>query len=112
MDSSEELAALAERVESLSGPDMDMVIESEIDRLIAASHTGPRTVPIYTSNLNWALTLVPEGYEWQVGFTTHDFRGTASIWQGVEGDGEWSAAAATPALALCAAALRARAQVS
>jgi hypothetical protein len=54
-----------------------------------------------------AMTLVPEGMDWQVGHgieTEHGGRPSNYAWCG-EGEGELRFAA-TPALALCAAALR------
>lgn len=62
-------------------------------------------VPRYTASIDAAMTLVPEGHDWL--FNT---RGVYShVWEPKEvGDGYWQARAATPALALCAAALRAQ----
>ena len=64
--------------------------------------------PRYTSSLDAAMTLVPEGWLWQVELIGHQTKGrigAAMAWlkhRQVE-----HGQAATPALALCAAALRA-----
>lgn len=71
----------------------------------------------YTTSLDAAVTLVPEGWAWFVEWIGTPFReGTARLWipsqrtKGLHSEQETSAAE-TPALALCAAALRARAAV-
>ena len=66
------------------------------------SHGVP--LPNFTGSIDAALTLVPEGAEFAVG-RTHDNRGIACIWVG---DDEFSEEGETPALSLCAAALKAR----
>jgi hypothetical protein len=69
--------------------------------------TYDRYVPRYTASLDAALTLVPEGWEWTVRGRPHG-DGLASIGRAWE-SGSDTVIAATPALALCIAALRARA---
>jgi hypothetical protein len=70
--------------------------------------------PAYTRSLDAAVTLVPEGWYWRAGHGV--------LWPGwahlnrkhpdhCEREDEHSAHAATPALALCAAALKARSQL-
>lgn len=60
--------------------------------------------PAYTTSLDAALTLVPEGSDW----TLHRVNDGLTIWADVGPIKEaWGN---TPALALCIAALRARAQ--
>jgi len=68
-----------------------------------------------TASVDEALTLVPEGHAWKAG------RSSLGAWAEVcadDGSGEidedrhWIAEAATPALALCIAALKARALLS
>lgn len=115
-----ELAAACERA---SGPDRDidsLIKEAIGDSWDYSADWGPRENcrPVgkaYTALLDAALAIVPHGYHWQIG-------------NGVEADGPFAAeyidqpyawcsreptgelvSAATPALALCAAALRARA---
>lgn len=108
--SRDELLALAERVMALTGPDR------EADARIA----GKAYAPAYTASIDAAMTLVPEGWNWMAGernqglcraYVENDkpaFVGFSSqknpkrIWHEVT--------AATPALALTAAALLARAE--
>ena len=102
------LAALIERVETATGPDRD------IDFAVAAavgwpdsphSHQHARR---YTEHLDAAVSLVPEGwgYELRRGHSG-ERRALCRMW---DGRGIWTGGtvAATPALALVAAALRAR----
>ena len=71
-------------------------------------------VPHYTASLDAALTLVPEGWAWFVQHIGKPFTtGSARLWipaqwtQGIPKE-QFVNEAATPALALCIAALRAR----
>lgn len=64
---------------------------------------GWREAPAYTASLDAAMTLVPEGYDWAVFRTNGGL--TVHAWCGSRED----VFAATPALALTAACLRARA---
>lgn len=77
---------------------------------------GPHyKAPTFTASIDEALTLVPEGLVWNV-MTDFGLPGRARLWgeipagavpdRGVSADGN------TPALALCAAALKARAGAS
>jgi hypothetical protein len=122
------LAALAERVESAQGPDreLDAKIVAAIGSVAIPWHhcgvavaqwrepsgvegaggvsTASRYVPLYTASLDAAVALVPIG--WERGFShdpPHQAVGRANKW----GEHSIEARAATPALALCAAALRA-----
>jgi len=65
----------------------------------------------YTASIDAALTLVPEGCGWEIYNTTCD---QPKVWAKVYGwpgcDEAARANATTPALALCIAALRARAR--
>ncbi len=65
-------------------------------------------IKAYTASLDAALTLVPEGWQWVV---SQQFGQPFAGCGGSPTDGwlAWHVDAATPALALCAAALRARA---
>ena len=69
-------------------------------------------VPFFSTSLDDALTLVPEGIEWSVERRySKSFRPAyASIWSPGAKDVDFhaNATAATPALALCIAALKAR----
>lgn len=111
-----ELAAACERA---GGPDRELDVE-------IASHFGFRVVdeghplgrqcydadhrsvrlPAYTASLDAAMTLVPEG--WHTFMATEDRHSHNWSWS-LRGGFGWKAQAraATPALALCAAALRA-----
>jgi hypothetical protein len=121
-----ELLQLAERCEKAEGPDRatDHAIYEAV--IIALGHTitrsdegfrveprgcdyfttiTPAMVLAYTSSLDAALTLVPEGCNWSA-----ESDGSAHVWKGGDYYADISeyGKAATPALALCAAALRAR----
>ena len=76
-----------------------------------------QSMPSPTSSLDAALTLVPEGDDvfWRVGHDQHDpsgFRAQVLLASRAEPRDGFFAVADAPALALCAAALRARAAVS
>jgi hypothetical protein len=62
--------------------------------------------PAYTASLDAALSLVPEGYSFLVG--SGDQLGPPWAWVGTDPEHVKGESAATPALALCAASLRAR----
>lgn len=68
-----------------------------------------RTLPSPTASLDAALTLVPETYDWRLRHTNGGLTNHAKV----GGNGrEYERFAETPALALCAAALRARAAIA
>ena len=118
-----DLLKLADRVEALDGPDREVDVEVALctgweNRLGAkqewlkpngfASTEGP---PYFTASLDAAMTLVPDGWLWEVG--NYAAKGDATVthpnynpdtYNGIQ---VW-VEAKTPALALCAAALRAR----
>ncbi len=69
-------------------------------------------LPRYTVSIDAALILVPEGHEWETGSNLENQKGWAKV-----GDNVWDECfedivviAATPALALCIAALKASEQ--
>lgn len=116
------LQDLAERIEAADGPDREL--DGDIAEAVGAvppfvhrrdspewgSWSGGRDhwdAPAYTGSLDAAVTLVPEGYSFNLG---NDVRGWADVWFDVPVyDGKpYEGRAATPALALCAASLRAR----
>ncbi len=117
------LLALAERCEQATGPDkeLDFTIDGfmlkhgpETDRI-----RNPRYVLPYTASLDAAVTLVPEGWRWKA-ILRDSIRGE-NTGEGYVHNGRlhmtgdyrgFSNFAATPALALCAAALRARAAMA
>lgn len=108
-----EILKLAERCEAASGA--NYALEREIAEAVGhpsakasgfqMQYEGVR-LPSYTASLDAAMTLVPEGCD--VTLDVEKGRGGAIVFDdlGVEGIGRSSAA--TPALALCAASLRAR----
>lgn len=104
------LMELAERCEAAEGPDRELEMDiAEALGLTATNEFGDTVfirrgsgfIPLrITASLDAAMTLVPGRYEWGVAST-----GEAECWCG---DGKDIAIrAATPSLALCAAALRA-----
>jgi hypothetical protein len=62
---------------------------------------GRSVAPEFTTSLDAALTLVPEGWWWGIAST-----GEARIWE-IEKPGQFTAKAASPAMAICSAALKA-----
>lgn len=108
---------LAERCEAATGPDWSL--DCDIARARGYHVPNPPTggglavptgsLPRFTASLDAAMTLVPEGWFWRVGHSTL-YDGWAAL-NRVHPDhcnreDEAFAKAATPALALCAAALR------
>ena len=100
-----DLIALAKACERATGP--DGALERAIDRALYGSIMA--TDHRYTASLDAAMTLVPEGEGFEL-LTMHG-KPTAFVSAGAAID--WcdgnTVEAATPALALCAAALKARA---
>lgn len=109
----ERLVELAERCEAATGPDR------ELDYLIAKAIGGYRfgdalhgAMSRFTESLDAAMSLVPEGLCWRLGVNGNPkaklLGGSAAAILGDDfGTDISKAGAATPALALCAAALRA-----
>ena len=64
--------------------------------------------PAFTTSIDAALTLVPEGWRWDIGPWDDQIR--AEIWNHTEDETkeQYCGFASTPALALCIAALKAR----
>lgn len=118
-----ELLALAERVEKLSGPCEAVDLEiARIQRVVCLRRNAEDTANEefthwrYTASLNAAMSLVPEGAEWDL---EGDFerKGNSGYHCGMNwyADGYYPhvwVSAATPALAITAAALRARASIT
>jgi hypothetical protein len=99
------LLELAERCEKATGPDFDLsfaIWQAAIEPIAPSSRQ-----PDYTASLDAAMTLVPEGAELVTLVLINSAGRMPSA--GIDG-GEHISHAATPALALCAAALRARAK--
>ena len=133
-----DLSQLIERVEAATGPDrrIDAAIWYAVIEKPLPGEKRDRDVigrwPAYTASLDAAMTLVPEGARWTmrtrhpgdkhrnvnayfVHLESHDFKsvtwGKGENWITDRVNGwDVSAWAATPALALVAASLKARAQ--
>ena len=93
---------LIHRIQAASGP--DRLIDFDIALLVGTkTRNGSINIaPHFTASIDAALTLVPEGMQWSI----KNQRSPKSVAQvGAFHEGS----AATPALALCAAALRAHA---
>jgi hypothetical protein len=123
MTGKDELIALAERVEALTGPDrqLDRAIHQTVDNRIDPetmyeTPTGWRDcetarliakTPAFTASLDAAMSLVPEAW---VSVHGWDYPNSANrvIFMDDDGDRQFRGRATTPALALTAAALRAR----
>jgi hypothetical protein len=116
---SDDLLKLGERCEAAAGSDR------ELDREIARSidlFAGTRAsydlnivmVPKYTLSVDAAMSLVPEGCAWTLYSDGPTCIASAEIGPHPTGgqlmQAQWSGEGETPALALCAAALRARAR--
>lgn len=113
LDQGATLLELAERCEKATGP--DRVLDGDIAEALGFrvknvahqviyTHAGlpGSTSPLrYTASIDAAMTLVPEGAEWSL-----DSAGVYAVVNHKPG------AAATPAIALCIAALKARAERS
>jgi hypothetical protein len=135
MTDSTTLLALAERCEDAAGPDreLDVAIARALDwkplyrddyskwwppaavadareRKRSILHHPTQPLPMFTASLDAAVTLVPDGCDWHVQANPS----VGACWASVGGPIKQRISsdvrkAATPALALCAAALRARA---
>lgn len=107
-----DLIALAERVEALTGPCRETdkaIMDALVKHGVMAFRVGLDNFRV-TASLDAAMSLVPEGSMWACG--NHDnYRETPWAWclaPGMSWDDADNFFAATPALALTAAALRAR----
>lgn len=134
--SAEELLQLAEKVEGLSGPNRDVDVLIALAQPETFFNAGPRyagaedrigkrmpdgdhipgqdehmLVPAYTASLDAAMTLVPEdALTWHAGKHLKTGEGQAYVLVPDRRDPLY-VVTATPALALTAAALRARASL-
>jgi len=107
-------AELIAKLEAAEGPSREL--DAEIDILALESgwreerYMTPDTTPHYTSSIDAALTLVPEGLRWRVSYVpVHQFA-SASVADGSilsPNTKEWEGKHTTPASALCIAALKA-----
>lgn len=126
-DLREKLEGLAERCEAATGPDREL--DAEIGRSVGASpkrkniHKRGHYIdgqpvlsrikdvyPPYTASLDAAMSLVPEGADYRISRVQVREGVRAIVWG--ERNAGYDADAATPALALTAACLRARAIAS
>jgi len=88
------------------------VLDQAIAKLVLPADILARVVPPpYTASIDAALTLVPEGLRWRVSGVPAADKAFASCATGSIMDPatkEWDGIHATPAIALCTAALKAR----
>lgn len=133
-----DLLSLAARVEAAEGPERELDVQIAVaidwrwpdweegestargqaekhglpwlvERVIRGYASVWRNMPHFTASLDAAMTLVPVGFGFVVHGPSDDqfHAGCAPLWPDAWGEDR---KAATPALALCAASLRARAQ--
>lgn len=124
------LLSLAERCEAATGPDRELDGEIAlasgwtfvkmkgdaqpywrkpgVTDYFSRERSGP---PRYTESLDSALTLVPEGMEWLVRTPSKNAISNKTQFYANVGNQVGEAHAETAALALCAAALKARAEM-
>jgi len=115
----DELIALAERVEALTGPDREVAHDVlracgwTTEGAFVFNPNGIRhmaAIPDPTASLDAAMSLVPEGWVSVHGWD-YPNRASRAIFMDDDGDQLFRGRAATPALALTAAALRAIAKI-
>jgi hypothetical protein len=107
----ERLVELAERCEAATGPDrlfdaeIYVALDGERENVDALAINGQvgSWVPEFTASLDAAMQLVPEGWDSSLHANVGE-QSRARVYSSA-GDSRWSYAS-TPALALCAAALR------
>lgn len=97
------LEALIAKLEAATGPDRD--VDWKITLVVSPAGFRYHDCPAYTASLDAAQALVPEGYAWHCGCEI-DLTPFARVFGH---DLHEEECAATPALALCIASLRARA---
>ncbi len=97
-----EMEALIQRVEAAEGPDREL--DGEIHGIPSAACCDWDDVPHYTASLDAAASLIPEGYDWILERTNGGLTICARVGHNDPDRNSWGD---TPALALCAAALRA-----
>jgi hypothetical protein len=133
-----DLHSLAARAEAAEGPDreLDMIIAEAVGWVHRSGAPYPHVLawerPAYTASLDAALTLVPEGWQvaaleqnWRTGLWRAQLipvpsatliaafdRGETVGWNTADAPDSGTGGIVTPALALVAAALRARAALT
>ena len=104
----EELTKLAERVEALTEKCWDT--DDLIYAALGFDNEGYRGSPDYTADLDAAMSLVPEGWGGAIHFSENRLHSTVKLGRSYPTNVQAFGEAATPALALTAAALRALAE--
>lgn len=107
---------LIARIESATGPDreLDCRIWCAVERQNfdvcrqVVPNFGEWLAPSYTASIDAALSLVPDGHQWSLSECAMPDRYYAGLGSRKASGRSFVAQAATPALALCAAALKAR----
>jgi hypothetical protein len=87
----------------------DRVLDFRIMKMAMPLRLTP--IPRYTSSIDAALSLVPDGLRWRVAMVPVHTFASASISDGSilsPNTQEWEAHHTTPAIAICIAALKAR----
>lgn len=97
---------LSNRVMALEGP--SFAIEQEIGRLINPQATRLSVFPAYTVDLNAAMSLVPEGWGVMLHVSENGLHSNVCLARSYPTNLAAYGEAKSPALALCAAALKAR----
>lgn len=109
---SDDLLKLAERCEAASGPDRELDRDIELAFPYEDAKHLQFGLPQYTGSIDWAKTLVPVGCAWILYSDGPTYIASAEIGLHPSGgqlmQAQWSGAGEAPALALTAAALRAR----
>jgi len=97
---------LIERLEALSGP--NFAVEQEIVRIINPQATRLTMPPAYTASIDAAMTLVPEGWGRMFNQSENGLHCNVCLARSYPTNAVVYSEAATPAIALCIASLRAR----
>ncbi len=112
-----DISELIARIEAATGPDQEL--DAEI-HLLATKNTIACVAdimagcelgwehPAYTASIDAALKLAPEGWDWIIGASAGSKFPVANLGRSYPTNKNVAHEAATPALALCAAALKAR----
>jgi hypothetical protein len=119
MTSSNTVSDLAERCEAATGPDRELSwdIWEAIGEPVIDDYSLNGSAPAYTASLDAAMTLVPEGYYWTLSLGCKAGRDSefGPYWAELYSMADYRShidveeiPGTTPALALCAAALKAR----
>jgi hypothetical protein len=99
------MSELIARLEAATGPDRGL--DAAIHDVVSDAELTSCLLPAYTASLDAAVALVPDGFHWAIRATPIE-DGPPLIEASVDWAPHPSETGATPALALCIAALRAR----